>query len=63
MEKVQGTGGVLFRARDPKALAEWYRDHLGVSLVPDLPACTTPKAIQSNCGNRRAATAQVSPEI
>jgi hypothetical protein len=23
----------------------------------------TPKAIQSNCGNRRAATAQVSPEI
>jgi hypothetical protein len=26
-------------------------------------ACTTPKAIQSNCGNRRAATAQVSPEI
>lgn len=43
MAKVQGTGGVLFRARDPKALAEWYRDHLGVSLVPDLPACTTPK--------------------
>jgi hypothetical protein len=26
-------------------------------------ACTTPKAIQSNCGNRRAATAQVSPQI
>jgi glyoxylase I family protein len=35
MEKVQGIGGVFFRARDPKALAEWYRDHLGVALVPD----------------------------
>jgi glyoxylase I family protein len=32
---VQGIGGVFFRARDPKALAEWYRDHLGVALVPD----------------------------
>jgi len=32
---VQGIGGVFIRARDPKALAEWYRDHLGVPLVPD----------------------------
>lgn len=23
-------GGVFFKARDPKALAEWYRDHLGI---------------------------------
>jgi glyoxylase I family protein len=35
MEKVQGMGGVFFRARDPEALAEWYHDHLGVALVPD----------------------------
>lgn len=35
MEKVEGIGGVFFRARGPKALAEWYRDHLGVALVPD----------------------------
>lgn len=34
MEKVTGIGGVFFRARDPKALARWYRDHLGVPLVP-----------------------------
>ncbi|MCU0626098.1 MAG: VOC family protein [Gemmatimonadaceae bacterium] len=25
-----GIGGVFFRARDPKALAQWYRDVLGV---------------------------------
>jgi hypothetical protein len=25
----------LFRARNPKILAEWYRDHLGISFVPD----------------------------
>jgi predicted enzyme related to lactoylglutathione lyase len=30
MERVLGMGGVFFRARDPKALAAWYRDHLGV---------------------------------
>lgn len=35
MEKVTGIGGVFFRARNPKALAEWYRDHLGVAVVPD----------------------------
>jgi predicted enzyme related to lactoylglutathione lyase len=30
MEQVLGIGGVFFKARDPKALAEWYRQHLGV---------------------------------
>ena len=30
MEKVLGIGGVFFRARDRKALARWYRDHLGL---------------------------------
>lgn len=30
MEKVLGIGGVFFKARDPKALAAWYREHLGV---------------------------------
>lgn len=30
MAKVTGIGGVFFRVRDPKALAEWYERHLGV---------------------------------
>jgi glyoxylase I family protein len=34
MEKVSGIGGLFFRARDPVAIGQWYRDHLGVSLVP-----------------------------
>src|SRR5438045_1260969 len=29
-ERVTGVGGVFFRARDPKALTAWYREHLGV---------------------------------
>ena len=33
-ERVLGIGGLFFRAHDPKALAEWYRKHLGVGLVP-----------------------------
>ena len=35
MERVTGVGGVFFRARDPKALAAWYRDHLGVPVDRD----------------------------
>ena len=26
-----GIGGFFFRAQDPKALTQWYRDHLGVA--------------------------------
>ena len=32
MEKVKGIGGVFFKARDPKALAAWYQEHLGVPI-------------------------------
>ena len=34
MERVVGIGGVFLKARDPKALAAWYRDHLGVPVDP-----------------------------
>src|SRR3954469_23324982 len=34
MEQVVGIGGVFFKARDPKALAAWYREHLGLPVEP-----------------------------
>jgi predicted enzyme related to lactoylglutathione lyase len=34
MEHVLGIGGIFFKARDPKALAAWYRQHLGVPVEP-----------------------------
>jgi glyoxylase I family protein len=34
MEKVLGIGGFFFRSDDPKALALWYQDNLGVAPVP-----------------------------
>lgn len=34
MEKVSGIGGLFFRAKNPKELAEWYENYLGVSQVP-----------------------------
>ena len=34
MEKVAGIGGLFFRAHDPKALGQWYQQHLGISLTP-----------------------------
>jgi len=29
-QQVTGIGGVFFKARDPEALAAWYREYLGV---------------------------------
>ena len=33
-EVVSGIGGFFFRAHDPKVLAQWYQDHLGISVTP-----------------------------
>jgi predicted enzyme related to lactoylglutathione lyase len=32
MARVTGIGGIFIRARDPKALAAWYAQHLGIQL-------------------------------
>jgi len=37
MEKVNGIGGVFFRARNPQALSAWYAEHLGVDPVGPAP--------------------------
>ena len=32
MARVTGIGGVFLRSKDPKALAKWYSDHLGITV-------------------------------
>jgi predicted enzyme related to lactoylglutathione lyase len=32
MQKVTGIGGVFLKAREPKVLAAWYKEHLGIDL-------------------------------
>ena len=32
MKRVTGIGGIFFKAKDPKALGAWYRDHLGLDV-------------------------------
>lgn len=39
MARVTGIGGVFLRARDPKALAAWYAQHLGIQLDDFGGAC------------------------
>lgn len=34
MEKVNGIGGLFFRAENPAALQGWYEEHLGVQSPP-----------------------------
>ena len=35
MKRVVGLGGIFFKAKDPKALYDWYRKHLGIEFAPD----------------------------
>ena len=32
MKRVTGIGGIFFKARDPAALRDWYRRHLGIDV-------------------------------
>ena len=32
MKRVTGVGGIFFKSKNPKALGEWYRDHLGLDV-------------------------------
>lgn len=32
MKRVTGIGGIFFKAKDPKALGQWYKDHLGLDV-------------------------------
>jgi len=32
MQRVTGIGGIFMTAQDPKALADWYRAHLGIDV-------------------------------
>jgi predicted enzyme related to lactoylglutathione lyase len=32
MARITGVGGVFLRSKDPKALAKWYSEHLGITL-------------------------------
>ena len=34
MERVTGIGGFFFRSANPAETAAWYRQHLGIDLVP-----------------------------
>ena len=32
MKRVTGIGGIFFKAKDPKALRDWYQKHLGIDV-------------------------------
>jgi hypothetical protein len=65
-ETVTGIGGFFFRAKDPKALGLWYKQHLGILPIPtwrigsSQPAQAVTQVVKSNlwpsipfpdCGN------------
>ena len=44
MERVDGIGGVFFKARNPEALRQWYAEHLGIEDGLDGAPVWTPAA-------------------
>jgi len=55
MKRVIGVGGIFFKAKDPKALYEWYREHFGIEThlmvrVRCGAAPTIPKVRSAMCG-------------
>jgi predicted enzyme related to lactoylglutathione lyase len=34
MKRVTGLGGLFFKAKDPKAMYQWYEQHLGIKGTP-----------------------------
>lgn len=34
MKRVTGIGGIFFKCKDPKAINEWYKTHLGLDTTP-----------------------------
>lgn len=37
MDRVTGIGGIFFKARDPRALSDWYKRHLGIAAAAEGP--------------------------
>ena len=54
MERVTRLGGVFLKARDPKVLALWYQEHLGISFGDNL--YTDPEENKIEYGNRLMAS-------
>lgn len=47
LSRVTGLGGLFFKAKDPKALGDWYRDRLGLP-VEDWGGCVFPWREEGN---------------
>src|SRR2546421_12372399 len=58
-ERVSGIGGVFFKARDPKSLAAWYRQALGIDIVAGAPFAKIPRRARE--GSSRAGAAPPAP--
>ncbi len=50
MARVLGVGGVFFKAKDPGALAAWYRDVLGLGMEDWGGTFFTPEAMAAQPG-------------
>jgi predicted enzyme related to lactoylglutathione lyase len=48
MAQVLGVGGVFFRSRNPRKLAQWYRDSLGIRLDMPSGASFNPSKMPAN---------------
>lgn len=58
MAKVTGIGGVFFRAQDPEALLQWYKEHLGIEMDGGYWLQPAGKAVSSHFRRTRHTSTQ-----
>jgi hypothetical protein len=51
VERVAGIGGVFFRSTDPKRLAAWYAEHLGIDVEERGGSVFRADAGDATCGS------------
>jgi predicted enzyme related to lactoylglutathione lyase len=51
MARVIGIGGLFFKATDPASLADWYREVLGIEVLPWGGAVFTPEPMAARPGS------------
>ena len=65
MRRVTGIGGIFFSAKDPKALRDWYKKHLGIDVQPwggaVLKAILSVALVLALCGLARAQGEKADP--
>src|SRR6266849_8671675 len=59
MRRVTGVGGIFMSAKDPKALCDWYKKHLGIDVQDSTSQSTARGRLQRAREDRRLGVREI----